>query len=101
MTITLSGHSDDLIEIDGDLSEEFAYNIDHGYSNYLALSNGAVFRIEYASDGCWRITPCSVPASVSWEKVEAVSADDDNYSDRVTVTGEVIWVVHGIGIAVP
>ncbi len=94
MSVTIYGASDDLIEVEGDIREEFSARGDDD-AGYLAFSNGAVFSIMYAQDGCWRITPAYVPDYVSWTKVEAVSADSRDYSDRVTIDGDCSWVVYG------
>jgi hypothetical protein len=92
MSIIISGHSDDLIEIEGDITEEFVLiNVD-----YIALSNGCMFKVVY--DGCWRITPVVLRAGVVWSKTEAVDAGDI-YSDRVTVEGDISWVAHCIRYA--
>ena len=93
MSITISGSSDDLIRIEGDITAEF----DRLDGDYIAVSNGCVFKVIH--DGCWRITPAVMRAGVYWSKTEGVDADDDNYSDRVTVAGDISWVVHGIGVA--
>jgi hypothetical protein len=95
--ITIYGASDDLIEVEGVIREEFPYNDANDTGDLVALSNGCIFRIRY--DGCWRITPVVIQAGTLWEKTEAVSEDDDNYSDRVTIHGPVTWVVHGITYA--
>jgi hypothetical protein len=92
--ILIYGASDDLIEIDGDVSEEFQYQED--YPNFIATSNGLVFHIAYDRQGVWRITPKRAPAGSCYIKEEAPADDEDNYSDRVTVSG-VEWVVPGIG----
>lgn len=101
MTITVYGSSDDLIEIEGDIREEF-YAIDIGQSDeggLLAFSDGTVLRIAYTDDGVWRITPVHT-GLCTFNIVQAVSADDDNYSDRATLSGETIsWVVLGSKIA--
>ena len=56
--ITVYGASDDLIEIEGDISEEFnyPYNADDK-GVLLAFSDGTLARIKYDSGGMWRITP--------------------------------------------
>lgn len=88
MGITIYGQSDDLIEIDGDVYEEFQYSGPDG--DLIALSNGAIFRVEFTRDG-WRITPIFVPREVIWDRHELVPPDGN---DEVTVE-DVVWVVHG------
>lgn len=49
---TVTGASDDLIEIDGDISEEFnSYDCNDGR---MALSDGTLLKVEYDEDGLWR-----------------------------------------------
>lgn len=93
MSITIYGASDDLIEIDGSIREEFPYN-GHDGGALIAISDGTLLRIQYTHDGVWRITPL-VYGSAPYTKVEADGADSDNYSDRVTLTGEIKWLVVG------
>ncbi|MGH7486840.1 MAG: hypothetical protein ACREMY_14750 [bacterium] len=92
MTITVYGASDDLIEVDGDISEEF-YAIDSDEGDLLAFSDGTVLKIAYSTSGVWRITPVVTIGHVSI--TQAPEDDEDNYSDRATLTGPVKWVVHG------
>lgn len=46
------GHSDDLIEIDGDVREEFYAN--YGEPTFLSIGNTEL-SVEYTNDGEWRI----------------------------------------------
>lgn len=87
--IEVYGASDDLVEIEGDLSEEF--NTD---SLTLAFGDGTVLDVKFDRHGVWRITR-SRAGSATFEKVEAVGPDDDSYSDRVTLTGDLRWVLSG------
>lgn len=53
MSTKVYGASDDLIEIDGDIYEEFGrYNSE---GDYLAFSDGTVLYMVYDGDGIWRI----------------------------------------------
>ena len=92
------GASDDLIEIEGHLSEEFgAYDSD---PRYLAFANGVVVKIHYDNDGIWRVVPVS-----GSDRVEVVFArgdeeprDDDGvpgYSDKAVIANAGSWVVLG------
>lgn len=96
MSITVYGASDDLIEVEGDITEEFPYRDDND-DNLLAFSNGTVLRIRFDAAGVWRISPVMVGAGLV-DIVQAPEGDEDNYSDRATVTGAA-WVGHGIGWA--
>lgn len=94
MKVTIYGASDDLIEIGGDLREEFNALGDDD-SAYLGFSDGTLLLIQYGKGGnaFWRITPV-IYGSAAYSKVEATSEDDD-YSDVVTLDGEIKWVVCG------
>lgn len=92
MGIKIYGYSDDLIEVDGDISAEFEVYGD--VSNLLVTSNGCVFKIVYDMDGRWVITPIVVPSKVTWHKVDLVMDDDNFYTDVVTVEN-VRWIVMG------
>lgn len=90
-TVTIYGESDDLIELDGDLYEEISpgYEAD---TTVLSFSDGTVLTISYVS-GFWRINTI-VKGTATLEKVEGTD-DEDDYSDRVTLTGDIQWCVPG------
>lgn len=94
MRIVITGHSDDLIEVDGDIREEFQAKDE----NFVAVSNGTLLRIEYTRAGVWRITPVATGIG-GLDIVQAPEGDDDNYSDVATVDGEIQWVTHGTAYA--
>lgn len=91
--VTVYGASDDLIEVDGAIKEEFGCFGDEEGS-YLAFSDGTLLHIVYTDEGVWRITP-TARGTAALEKTEAVSCEDKNYTDRVTLTGDLKWVVRG------
>jgi hypothetical protein len=99
MSILIYGASDDLIEVDGDLSDEFTYmsRTDGHNGDLLAFSDGTILRIQFTDTGVWRITPV-VGGAGYLNIVQAPEGDEDNYSDRATLDGAV-WVVHGISYA--
>ncbi|HEU4540304.1 MAG TPA: hypothetical protein VFR23_04180 [Jiangellaceae bacterium] len=97
--ITVYGASDDLIEVEGDVEEEFDYSAagnsdDSGY--LLAFSDGTVLRIWL--DSAWRIKPVTTGAG-KLVIVPCPEDDEDNYSDRATIDAEITWVVQGVAIA--
>lgn len=92
-SITVYGASDDLIEVEGDIDEEFSYKNDE-YGDVLGFSDGSLIRILYDRDGVWRITPLVKGTNVI-EVTQALSGDEDNYSDRATLDGAIKWVLHG------
>lgn len=95
--ITVYGASDDLIEVEGAISEEFnAYSPDDD-GDLLAFSDGTVLRIRYEDDGMWRIGPLA--AGTAELDLQYGRNPDDDYSDRVTLIGDIQWVVFGKGFA--
>lgn len=101
MSVTIYGASDDLIEVEGDIREEFSPNRDDK-PTYLGFSDGTLLRVSY--DGQWHITRLTEGAA-SYEHVAAFAEEgerDDGspaYSDRVTLTGmgdlPLAWVICG------
>lgn len=96
--LTIYGASDDLIEVDGDIREEFTAN---DGPNLLAFSDGTLLDVRYSESGVWRINALSRCASTTYVKDEA-TADEGRredgtpaYSDKVTLDGFLTWVVHG------
>ena len=96
MTIRITGASDDLIEIEGDIREEFNVYLEKHESVLLAFSDGTVLRVIYDKDGIWRISRVHCGSS-GFSKSEG-SADKDT-NDIVTLVGDIKWVVLGDKIA--
>lgn len=94
MSITVSGASDDLIEIDGDIVEEFGHFSDN--PALLAFSDGTVLRVVHDEDGIWRLTPVSTGSATL---THTFGKDDREHTDKVTLDGDVRWVVYGITMA--
>jgi hypothetical protein len=93
--ITVHGASDDLIEIDGDIVEEFgAYNPP---DSLIAFSDGTVLRVVYSAAGIWRITPVATGSAKL--TIDQVSEAEPGDSDLATLAGDVSWVVRGSEIA--
>ena len=91
MSVVIYGASDDLIEIDGDIREEF--DIDRG-GPLLAFSDGTVVRIEWTRVGIWRIQPMVFGAG-ELTIVPAPVDDDENRTDRASLSGDIRWVLRG------
>ena len=85
--VVVTGMSDDLIELDGAVSEEF--DIGNGGSGLVAFSNGVLLRVAFDDDGIWRITPL-----FGADKVSVAQADADGRTDAATVAGPVRWAAH-------
>jgi hypothetical protein len=97
MTTSIYGASDDLIEIDGAISEEFNPGDE---PSYLGFSNGVVLKVTYDDEGIWRIQPRANAHLVTIDFALGADADrrDDGssgYSDRATIGGDISWVVFG------
>lgn len=93
MGVTVYGASDDLIEIEGDVREEFSALSDDGDDGgLLAFSNGVVLDVRYRN-GVWRIAPIVGASRVNI--TFAPEDDDDDYSDKAEVVEDVKWVVFG------
>lgn len=93
--IIIYGSSDDLIEIEGDINEEFGFASyqDDRDTAYLTFSDGTVLCVFYDDGGIWRITR-RAKGTAEYKKEEATNPNTD-YSDRVTLKGNVDWVVFG------
>jgi hypothetical protein len=87
MSITITGASDDLIEVDGDISEEF--NPSDGEDSLLGFSNGVLLRVRYDEDGIWRITPLAGQVKMT----HGSAVEDTN--DVATLLTPADWVVCG------
>lgn len=96
-TVTVYGASDDLIEVEGGIIEEFGYR-STGIGDLVAFSDGTLLRVHFTGAGVWRITVVARgSAEVSISQAPEGAADD--YTDRATVSGNIYWAVHGIGLA--
>lgn len=99
--IYIYGASDDLVEIDGDVREEFNPPMDDTY--YIATSNGFVISIKYDEDGEWAVRMKHVP--MIWKsqftvhpagsELAQLKANND-YSDVVVIDVHTDWVAGGI-----
>ena len=95
ITFIMTGTSDDLIELDGDINDELgAYDVVRGFY----LSDGTAGTIEY-TDGVWRIN-ILVHGEVKVIIVHPTQKDIDediNYTDKATFTGPVEWIIFDNG----
>lgn len=82
--LKIYGSSDDCIEIEGDINDEFYAVNDE--PTLLGFSDGTVLEIEYNSDGIWRIAPVYKGSATYNKEFEATNSDSDDYSDVVTLT---------------
>lgn len=94
MKITVRGSSDDLIEIEGDIVEEFNWysSEDPDDERVLAFSDGTLLRVAYDKDGLWHFNRLMAGSAVL-EKIEGdVEADR---GDVIHLTGDIKWVTFG------
>jgi hypothetical protein len=92
--ISVTAASDDLIEIRGDISEEFSWfaaNSDDE-RRYLGFSDGTVLSVQYDDDGIWRFSRVAT-GSANFTKIEGDVAADKN--DEVVLEGDVAWCLFG------
>lgn len=93
MGITIYGSSDDLVEIEGDINEEFNWCSELGESRYLAFSDGTLLRVRYDDNGIWRLHKICGGSS-GFEKTEGDIKKDT--VDKVILSGVGIkWVLFG------
>ena len=92
MNVTkITGASDDLIELKGQITEEFSHN---SYEvAILAFSDGTLLEVTYDNDGIWRIKQLAA-GSCSFSLKPGIVADDT--FDEATLTGDLKWCVHAI-----
>jgi hypothetical protein len=84
------GASDDLLEIEGQLSEELNPSSDE--KNLLALSDGTLLEIWYDEDGIWRIR--TLVKGACEQRFEQGSVADDE-PDKLTLIGDLRWCMLG------
>jgi hypothetical protein len=80
--LKIYGRSDDLIEVEGAAQEEF--HAKHGEPSYIKVAGGYLFKVEYDTDGIWRIKVVKTPNAVNHEHTPA--EETDSYSDVIRIT---------------
>ena len=91
--ITIYGASDDLIEIEGDIEEEFNWIAEDDEKRYIAVSDGTLLSVRYDQDGIWRLNRL-MSGSSKFEKEEGDIEKDT--PDKVTLSDvEIKWIVFG------
>ena len=87
--IKIYGASDDLIEIEGDINEEFNVYPENDTRYLLAFSTGHLLKMWYDEDGIWRIQNMFGLSVI--EQGDVIK--DTN--DKATILDAVNWVVLG------
>lgn len=93
-TLIIYGASDDLIEIEGDVREEF--DVYKAGPQHVACSDGSLVRIEYTNKGCWEVRVVKLGNGTN---AQTVPHDNDvtSYTDCLTLTASARfkWVTLG------
>lgn len=93
------GASDDLLEIDGDFSEEIGVDSDEPFT--VGVSDGTLLEVEY--DGEWKFRTKKKGSGLK-EIIQSVGDEGTHeapyekytsYSDLVILHGEIKWVTQG------
>lgn len=93
--LKVSGYSDDIVYVEGDLNEEFYPEMISDPDNddlYMAFSDGTLLKVNYDEDGVWRFQ-LRFPGELFIEKTEGDIGTDTN--DMVTFQPGVKWCVLG------
>lgn len=93
--IKITGYSDDIIDISGDIEDEFYLNDDE---MILGCSDGTLLQCGFDSHGTFRVHLLA-RGSAPLTKTEGVLADDTN--DVVVLDGPITWVTGGTAVARP
>ncbi len=98
MSVTVYGASDDCVELEGDIYDEFYYE---GQVGFIGLSDGTLLSIEYNSQGLWHVDVLKLGPGSSLTR-RGISGEDGTdadgmpaYSDIITIIGEIDWAVYG------
>ncbi len=92
--IMISGASDDLIEIDGAIQDEFPIRGPVAEA-LVGVSDGTLLRVAFGLAGVWRITPV-VRGRAELTIEQCPEFDEAFRTDVATLSGERIdWVVCG------
>lgn len=86
------GASDDLIELEGDIEDEFGHYPHDDEPVYLAFSDGTVLKAIYDNDGIWRLN-LVCKGNLYQSKEDGSVIDDTN--DIVIFDTGIKWVVLG------
>lgn len=91
MATTVTGCSDDLIELDGDLYEEFGglYSDPRGI---IGFSDGTLVKFEYDDDGIWRFK--LIVKGELFDHIEQGDVEKDTF-DVVHFKDGLKWAVMG------
>jgi hypothetical protein len=86
------GHSDDCIEVEGHLEDEFS---SFDKASHLYFSDGTILRCEYGANdkAQWEIKPVKIGTVGPGNVVRSKATDEDaNFTDTVEIHGNLLWV---------
>lgn len=92
--VEVRGASDDIVIVEGSGFLDEFYPGENGI--YLAFSEGTVLRASYTDDGVWSVSRIAEGAA-SCSHSPNKGSDSDQYTDIVTLDGDLAWVVAGDG----
>lgn len=78
------GASDDLIELEGDIEEEFNLPYDENRV-FLVVSDGTILEVRYTTEGLWKIDQFVAGRCKFEKEVIATDPDSRDYSDVVVL----------------
>lgn len=99
MSLKVYGRSDDLIEFDGDISDEIStylsQDAEEECKRKLAFSDGSLFTVTYGvGDGAfWRFTP--IHLGNLFDHKEEATDDEKEYSDILYFKDGIKWALMG------
>ncbi len=88
----VTGVSDDLIELDGDLYDELNWYSDSGEKATLGFSDGTMLSVQYDDDGIWRFS-LKVKGFLYDKKIEGNIEEDKN--DEIYFKKGLKWCLFG------
>lgn len=89
--VTIYGASDDLIEVEGTITDEFGASRDD--EGYVVFSTGDVFRVSYNERGVWDVEHSVTSGELEVEITKAPPGEDpEPYTDHAEVSGDFTWV---------
>lgn len=87
MKVKVYGASDDLVEVEGDLREEF-----DGGDVTLIFGDGTHLKVEYCEDGCWHISRVKKGTAKFKKVFSTPNSESSDYSDIVELEGDLVEV---------
>lgn len=89
MTTQVTGHSDDIIQLNGDLYDELYPGYEE-QKGAIGFSDGTLLKYEYDEDGIWRFKP--VVKGSLFDHIEPGDAAEDTF-DNVHFHDGLKWAI--------